>query len=357
MIGAAEGWNMIRGSVDVITENLASGWIYSDERKGPLSVEALINDQVVGRSVADLLRPDLAAAGLGDGKCGFEVQFQNALDPLFLPYVQVMLAGTDLELRRRIGAGFRDYFRALHQKFPRAGRAASVLGGLWTDRTDAAAILKGRADIGLVASRDANCIARYIQDGAVMVPRREEKKLLPVKSADRDVPTSVAETLFDEDLLRLIRIVFDDHPVAMRADILEVDEPDFGQMSSLEELPSPAECMGLIFPASEQATSVDVVRGGHRFPEFLPNGLSRWTHAAAEFTASQTLSADLPVDRYAVARGSAILVSPGALCKVSAANGRAIKVLLLPSRLSLLRFHKKAPRGELTHASGARIWV
>jgi hypothetical protein len=348
---------MIRSSVDLITTRLASGWIYSDSQKDPLAVEALINDQVVGRAVADLQRPDLAEARLGDGKCGFEIQFQNEVDPLFLPFVQVMLAGTDLELRRWAGAGFRDYFRALHLRYPRLGRAASVYGGLWTDRTDAAAVLKGRADIGSIPSRDANSIARYIQDGAVVITRREDKKLLPNTAASRDIPTAVAETMFDEDLLRMVRHVLEDHPVAVRADALEAEDTNFGQMSAVDELPSPAECMGLIFPATEKATAVDVVRGGHRFSEFLPNGLSRWTYEAAATTATQLLSSDLPVDRFAIPRGSALMVSPGALYRVAVAMGRAMRVLVIPSRLSLLRFHKKAPRGELTHASGARIWV
>lgn len=348
---------MVRGSVDVITTKKASGWIYTDSQKEPLAVEAVINHQVVGRVIASLPRPDLAAAGFGDGKCGFELQFGNELDPLYLPFVQILMAGTDLELRRWTGAGFGDYFRALHERYPRAGRAASVYGGLWTDRTDAAAMLKGRTDIGIVTPRDANSIARFIQDGSLVVARRDEKKLIAPKPTTADIPTAVAEAIFDEDLLRLLRGIFDDHPVAIRADVLDSDEPAFLQTSALEDLPSPAECLAIIFPSGSESTMVGVVRGAHRFPEFLPNGLSRWTHEASEVIAQQSLSPDIAVDQYKVPRGSVIMIGPGALSRVRAASGRAIKVLVLPSRLSLLRFQKKAPRGELAHGSGARIWV
>jgi len=349
---------MIRGSVDIVTNKRATGWIYSDGQQEPLSVEAVINNEVVGKAVANLLRPDLAAAGLGDGKCGFEIRFNNEVDSLYLPFVQVMLGGTDLELRRWAGAGFRDYFRALYQRYPRAGRSASVYGGLWTDRTDAAALLKGRTDIGVVAPNEANCVARFIQDGVVVLIRHMNSAAPPVgKPMNEDRTSAVADTVFDEGVLKIMRVVLDDNPVAVRADVLDSDEDDFLQMSTIEELPSPAECLGLIFPATEKAIAVDVVRGGHRFPEFLPDGLSRWSHAAALRTASTTLSPDLPVDRHQVPRGSVILIGPGALCRVRAATGSAFRVLALPARLSLLRFHQKAPSGELTHESGARIWI
>jgi hypothetical protein len=266
------------------------------------------------------------------------------------------MAGTDLELSRWVGAGFGDYFRALHERYPRAGRAASVYGGLWTDRTDAAALLKGRTDVGIVTPRDANSVARFIQDGSLVVMRRDEKKLASSTVTASDIPTAVAEAIFDEDLLRVLRAIFDDHPVAIRADVLDSDEPEFSQTSALEDLPSPAECMSLVFPFGSQSTTVGVVRGAHRFPEFLVTGLSRWSHEASKFIA-QSLSLEMPVDQHKVSRGSVIMIGPGALSRVLAASGRALRVLLLPSRLSLLRFQKKAPRGELAHGSGARIWV
>jgi hypothetical protein len=344
---------MIRGSVDTISSKRATGWIYSDESREPLTVEAQINDQVVGRALANVLRSDLRSAGLGDGKCGFELRFENELDSLYLPFVQVMLADTDLEVRRWAGAGFRDYFRALYQRYPRTGRSASVFGGLWTDRTDASAVLKGRTDIGIVAARDANGLARFIQDGAVVLASDPATG----RSVKSDVVHTVAQTMFGGEILNMMRAVLDDNPVAVRADVLNADEPDFIQMSALEELPSPAECLGVVFPVTEQPVSVDIIRGGHRFPEFLADGLSRWTHTAPQRHASATLSSDLPVDRHQIRKGTAMLIGPGALCRIREACGGAIRVLALPSRLSLLRFQQKAPRGEVAHESGARVWV
>lgn len=349
---------MIRGSVDAITKKQVSGWIYSDSKVDPVLVEAVINDQVVGTAVADLPRPDLAKVAFGEGKCGFEIRFEHEIDPMYLPFIQVRMAGTDLELRRWAAAGFQEFFRALYQRYPHAGRAASVFGGLWTDRIDAAALLKGRADIGVLAQAEANCIARFIHDGAVPIAR-DLPKATPNggRAKATDLPAAVAEVLFDETVLRTVRGILDDNPVAIRADMVEADQPGYAQMSALEDLPSPAECLGLVFPAREKPVAVEVVRGGHRYPEFLPDGLSRWTQAAADRTAKATLSPDLPIDRHLVPRGSVLLVGPGALARIRPGAGGALRALVVPSRLSLLKFHQNPPTGELAHESGARIWL
>lgn len=349
---------MIRGSIDTITNKHVAGWIYSDAHKEPLSVEVVINDEVVERAVANQPRPDLAAAGFGDGKCGFDIRFKNEVGSLYLPFVQVRLAATDLELRRWAGAGFRDYFSALYQRYPRAGRSASVYGGFWTDRTDAAAVLKGRTDIGTVAPTDANRLARFIQDGVLMMAQDVDGAVSSEGKPTRsDLTSTVAATVFDLGMLRHLRAILDDHPIVVRADIVDSDEEEFRQMSAIEDLPSPAECLGIIFPGGEKPISIDLVRGGHRFPEFRPDGLSRWSHADALNKTRALLSPDMLIDRHLVPRRSALLIGSGALCRVRGASGTAVRVLVLPSRLSLLRFYQKAPVGELTHDSGARIWI
>jgi len=257
---------MIRGSVDAVTKKQVSGWIYSDAQKEPLLVEAVINNQVVGTAVADISRPDLQKAGFGDGSCGFEIRFEHEIDPIYLPFVQVRIAATDLELRRWSASGFHEFFRTLYERYPHAGRSASVFGGLWTDRIDASALLKGRADIGAVSAIEANCIARFINDGAVVIARDLKSASSSLRGKTSDLPSKVADALFDEDILRVIRGILDDNPVAIRAESVDADQADFVQMSGLEDLPSPAECLGLIFPNREKPVALEVVRGSHRFP-------------------------------------------------------------------------------------------
>lgn len=349
---------MIRGSVDVVSTKHAAGWLYTNSQKDPLGVEAVLDHQVIGKAVANLPRPDLASAGLGDGKCGFELPFSKEIDPLYLPFVQIQLAGTDLYLRRWVGAGFADYFTALYERYPRAGRSGSVYGGLWTDRTDAAAMLKGRVDIGSIRQRDASDMARFIQDGVLLLTRGDEKVAPESGTASTNETVKlVADAMFVEDSLRTMRTIFDDHPVAITADVLDADEKEFSQTSVTEDAPSPAECLGLVIPVGASSCIVEVIRVGHRLPEFLSSGLSRWIKGTAETALDSLLTPDMTVDRYSVARGCSLLLSPGAVTRVKGTPGRAIRVLMVPSRLSLLRFHKRAPKGELSHASGARIWL
>lgn len=100
-----------------------------------------------------------------------------------------------------------------------------------------------------------------------------------------------------------------------------------------------------------------MIRGGHRFPEFQPDGLSHRTRAAVERVANSTNSPTLAIDNHMVSRGSVLLVGPAALHRVRAAGGSVARTLIVPSRSSTLRFHQKPPVGELTHDFGARIWL
>jgi hypothetical protein len=198
-------------------------------------------------------------------------------------------------------------------------------------------------------------LARFIQDGVVKLTCGGTGN--GVNGHGGTLVDTVAQRLFSDEVLMMTRAALDDNPVAVQAEEVTGDGGDFVQVSALEELPSPAETLGMVFPAGSQPIAVDVIRGSHRFPEFLPDGLSRWTRPAVPRTASAALSPDLPVDRHQVPPGSALLLGPGTLCRIRAGESGAIRVLALPSRLSLLRFQEKAPRGEVSHESGARVWI
>jgi glycosyltransferase involved in cell wall biosynthesis len=62
------------GLVERLSRLVLSGWAWrpgSDER---LQIEAVVNDVVVASAVADIFRPDLVAAGIGDGKHAFQLR-------------------------------------------------------------------------------------------------------------------------------------------------------------------------------------------------------------------------------------------------------------------------------------------
>jgi hypothetical protein len=375
---------MIKGAVDAVSTESAIGWIYSESAISPLTVQAIINHQVVGEGVADLFRPDLERAGLGQGYCGFEIRYQSPIDPLYLPFVDVRPAGATVQLPRANTAGFAEYFSALYRRYPGVGRQASVLGGFWTDRSDAAAVLKGRVDIGLVPLPDSGPLSRFIQEGlavleletspaaaAAEAPATATKPGKPLPRARAlsasggqasaygdDLTPAISEVFFDTGVLRLLRMVFDDHALAIRADIVSATEAGYCQISGLEDLPSPAESLGILAPLNRQSISIEVLRGSQRFPEFLSSGVSRWTYEAAARVAEATSSPNVPADLYKINPGTVAVVGPGLLHRIELPEGAlALRILALPARQGLLRFRQKAPRGEIGHPSGARIWI
>jgi len=68
-----------RGKVELATHALVAGWAFSGADAGPISLAILVNDAVVGRIVADRYRPDLEAAGIGDGRHGFRFRLPKGL--------------------------------------------------------------------------------------------------------------------------------------------------------------------------------------------------------------------------------------------------------------------------------------
>ncbi len=78
------------GAVDYLTRAKASGWAWC--RSAPdLSVwiEALIDDEIVARARADVMRCDLLAIGKGTGKYGFSLEFSPILVGGKLPTIRV----------------------------------------------------------------------------------------------------------------------------------------------------------------------------------------------------------------------------------------------------------------------------
>ena len=138
----------LRGSLDVVTPEYATGWAFCPGSLERVSVQAMLNREIIGEAVANLYRSDLAEVGFGDGNIGFSIAFYRPIDSLYLPFVVVRPEGSDAELPRWTPTGFVEFFKAVYAAYPMTGRPRTIFGGLWTDRTDAAAVLKGKTDIG-----------------------------------------------------------------------------------------------------------------------------------------------------------------------------------------------------------------
>ena len=164
-----------------------------------------------------------------------------------------------------------------------------------------------------------------------------------------------------------MRAILDDHPTLHRI-VPGLDErrTGFEQASAAEALPSPAECLLLVFGLAAQASPglrLDIVRGSHELPEFTGHGRSRWL-------------ADTPVDREPAALelarefGASVetveigprdiaLLGPGVLHRLRPppAGVLALRAWCLPARISPTRMLMPGHDGgvQLAHESGAML--
>jgi glycosyltransferase involved in cell wall biosynthesis len=73
---------MLRSFLDEVSRHRIAGWAQDEAQPdAPLSLLILVDDGLAARVLANRHRPDLAAAGIGDGRHGFCFEFANGLSP------------------------------------------------------------------------------------------------------------------------------------------------------------------------------------------------------------------------------------------------------------------------------------
>ena len=318
---------MIRGSVDTVTETAVTGWIYSLGRKAPITVQAILNHEILGDATASTHRPDLKEAGLGDGNSGFEIKLYRPIDPLYVPFLRVTVDGGDAELPRAPTFGLADFFRSLYAAHPMAGRHRSVFGGLWTDRTDAGAMLEGKVSVGQIDPEIAGLVADLIQHGFVSLPLAAE----PMEHLWREsLEKQVGEVLIAAPTLELIRAAFEDNPMLLSPKWMTEGYSNFEQVSNRNPSTSPNECLEIIIPFG-QATVLDLVRGSHELPEFTLQGNSRWVTTLEEALIENAVPTNRLLTRKSLHPGAIGIVSPGTIFRLRPAYS-CLRVMCLPVR-------------------------
>jgi len=360
----------VRGSLDVVTTGYAEGWVYPTNTKGRLVVQAMLNHAVIGEAVADLHRGDLAEVGLGDGNYGYHIEFYNPIDVLAVPFVVVKLDDGDLDVPRTTESGYAEFFQVLYRHHPTAGRHRSVYGGLWTDRTDGAALLRGRVAIGQISEPVASVLSRFLQNGFLVLESasRVEAELSSggslsdggagPKGGNSPLIVEFVRTLLTErPILEILQPLLEDHPLAMSASIVDGTNNSFSQPSAFAPLPSPAECVALIIPTADSPVGLEVVRDSHLFPEFTASGQSRWINQSAALSDATFVQRGM-VDRYELPSGSIAIVGPGLMHRVQAESSvAALRVLCTPSRHAPLDRRPADPGREIILETGGKIWL
>lgn len=362
----------IRGSVDSLTPEGAVGWAFDGRIGEQIVVQALLGGRILGEAVADRFRHDLAQAGLGDGACGFELAFYERLDPALLPFVSLRPRGGDVELPRYAATGFAEFFRSLHARHPAAGRHRSVFGGLWTDRTDARHLLRGRISAGTAPADLAATLEALIETGHAVLRHalpqehlRKASEALAAQSPGQPIGAegegraalgALAELLFRDAVLRPLRAVLDDQPACTRVVPMCGVEHDFRQPSTADALSSPAECLLLVATTGGDAV-LDIVRDSHALPEFTADGRSRWIMPAEEAMLDPALAQGLSLEAVELAPGDVAIVGPGTLHRLRTEDeALALRAWVLPRRVTPARFLAgRAGTFSLRHPTGAML--
>ena len=81
----------VEGYVDSVTRQGASGWAWVPSFPGAaVQVEAVLKGRVIGRATAGQMRPDLLEHGVGTGRYGFELFFEETIIGDEAPMFQVL---------------------------------------------------------------------------------------------------------------------------------------------------------------------------------------------------------------------------------------------------------------------------
>ena len=89
----------LEGVVDGISRQIVYGWACpGDSESAPARIEVRANGVLLGSGTANLFRPDLAAAGKGDGHCAFSIALELPPAPGTALHVTAVFAGQSLSL-------------------------------------------------------------------------------------------------------------------------------------------------------------------------------------------------------------------------------------------------------------------
>jgi hypothetical protein len=367
---------MFQGSVDKVTAESAVGWLYAKGQEQSSSVVAILNGRVIGHTVADLYRPDLEEVGFGDGRCGFEIRFSEQIALNLVPFVLIRPENSNLIIPATNNEALVDFVTSITQGFPGTGRNRSILGGLWTDRSDALKVLAGRVSIGLCNTQIQQNIHAFISDGYVLMngaynPDAVSNETLEIihslKLNDRETNegvaqikqslTRLAELFFGENLTGILQSIFDDHPVAYGIELLKAKSNSFAQICTVEELPSPAECVVLYISADFSKASMEIIHESHELPEFTRTGRSRWTNEGSQELTEIAIASGRSIETIDINAGEILLVGPGLMHRSQPNNdARLIRIFCAPRRVTPKRFLTgNFSWFEVGHPSGARL--
>ncbi|MBQ0959968.1 glycosyltransferase [Ideonella sp. 4Y11] len=193
------------GHLDMVSATQISGWAWDPEASdGPVMVEILDGGERLATIEANLFRPDVRDAGLGDGYCGFILSFSASLLPKSRHLISVRrlrdgaeLTGSPIELVREDGglddAAQQHVATLCRNEVDSARRPADLDRALSFVVAQLGTLLQRRAELGTEPAApdlgplseliDAATPAQWVQGASIALSTRYRPLRLPLSGA------------------------------------------------------------------------------------------------------------------------------------------------------------------------------
>ena len=165
----------IVGHIDRCDRERLEGWVFSPaEPQRRFTLQIYIGDLLLGETVADRERPDLAAAGYGTGHCAFSFQMSHFLPKGALNKVRMHVVDSaawilpDQKTSGGEHAEPEEEEAIAKPAAPPPQQYVSRFGGLWIDRLDWIDRLAAKHRKGEINDDMAVAIFRFVRDGHVV---------------------------------------------------------------------------------------------------------------------------------------------------------------------------------------------
>jgi phytanoyl-CoA hydroxylase len=179
------------GYLDRIVSGWVCGWAWDSALpEDAVEIDVYVDGVRHTTASAELYRPDLETAGKGNGRHAFEVDLSERLRDEQEHQVSVRYARTAFDLRgspQRVTAG--PGIDAAGSEVGGRGQPLgttfrSRFGGLWTDLSNAANLIDGKAALGWITREEADALRRWLEDGYVILPQAVPHDLIDRLEAD-----------------------------------------------------------------------------------------------------------------------------------------------------------------------------
>jgi hypothetical protein len=170
----------IIGHLDRCDEAFIAGWVMiPDANEIKLRLEFLLDEKVIGRSLADQFRQDLKDANLGDGHCAFSFPTPAYISIHEINRIIIRLENSSVILPVDAASPNATLKTATRE-------TVSSFGGLWIDHDDWLDRLATKHRKGEVSEDLCAAIFRFVRDGYLAVKGAVASEVVDRVNADVD---------------------------------------------------------------------------------------------------------------------------------------------------------------------------